>query len=162
MRRLRHAAVAIFLLLFPGGAQGGVVLELGSLKSACLSVAVPANSGVRPWEIEDKVRVFVSEQLPRLRLGFKSATPPAKECAEGLPVLHVLVDMQSRFAPGLAGTLSMRVLRMVRWETGKREMANAAEYTGFLVGAHVRDLVLNGLQHALTSFASDYHRAGDL
>ena len=104
----------------------------------------------------------MKDQLPRLRLGLKSATPAGKECAEGLPVLQVVVDLQAKFAPiRLAGTFSMRVLRMVRWETGKRGRASAADYPGFLLGDQVRDLVLNGLQHALTSFASDYYKAGN-
>ena len=162
MLKLIARTVTICILLSPATGYGGEVWELGNLKSVCLSVEVPANIGVRSWEIEDRVKAFVKDQLPRLRLGLKSATPQVKECAEGLPVLRVVVDLQTKYASiRLAGILSIRVLRMVRWETGKRGMANAADYPVFLVGDQVRDLTLNGLQHALTSFASDYYKAGN-
>jgi len=162
MLRFIAGTVAICMISSPATGLGGEVWELGNLKSVCVSVEVPANIGVRSWEIEDRVKAFMKDQLPRLRLGLKSAAPQVKECAEGLPVLQVVVDPQAKYAPlRLAGTLSIRVLRTVRWETGKRGMANAADYPVFLLGDQVRDLTLNGLQHALTDFARDYHKAGN-
>lgn len=162
MRRFIAGSVAICILSSPLPGVGGEVWELGNLKTVCVSVEVPANIGVRSWEIEEKIKAFLKDQLPRLRVGLKSAAPRVKECADGLPVLHVAVDLQTKYAPiRLAGTLFVRVLRVVRWETGKHGMAIAADYPVFLLGDQLRDLTLNGLQRALTDFARDYHKAGN-